>query len=169
MLLHESLILRYSTTSSPLSLTRDPAPATGAESNTSKQWTCLDSFQCFDKEAVSILFTMRHTADGGKCNLQGEIPPQSEMRIGGVMGFVPYAATASLLASAMGAPPGMQVLCLLLCNSCAHLKTPSSIEKGAHGIAMMASIRQLAAVLMIVSSFRSVKRLVLLAGGKWSA
>ncbi|CAL5229819.1 g13221 [Coccomyxa viridis] len=40
--------------------------------------------------------------------LQGEIPPQQEMRIGGVRGFVPYAATASLLASAMGAPPGMQ-------------------------------------------------------------
>ncbi len=42
--------------------------------------------------------------------MQGEIPPQQEMRIGGVRGFVPYAATASLLASAMGAPPGMQVI-----------------------------------------------------------
>ena len=42
-------------------------------------------------------------------SVQGEIPPQQEMKIGGVGGFVPYAATASLVASAMGAPPGMQV------------------------------------------------------------
>ena len=41
--------------------------------------------------------------------VQGEIPPQPEMRIGGVRGFVPYAATASLLASAMGGPPGNEV------------------------------------------------------------
>ena len=75
-----------------------------------------------------------HMADGRECELQGEIPPQAEMRIGGVMGFVPYAATASLLASAMAAPPGMQVLCLLLCNSCGHPMTPSSIEKGIHGV-----------------------------------
>ena len=30
--------------------------------------------------------------------------------MGGVGGFVPYAATASLVASAMSAPPGMQVV-----------------------------------------------------------
>lgn len=41
--------------------------------------------------------------------VQGEIPPQLDMRIGGARGFVPYAATASLLASAMGAPPGNEV------------------------------------------------------------
>lgn len=46
-------------------------------------------------------------------SLQGEIPPQQEMKIGGIRGFVPYAATASLVASAMGAPPGMQVIAKL--------------------------------------------------------
>lgn len=54
--------------------------------------------------------------------MQGEIPPQAEMRIGGVGGFIPYAATASLVASAMGAPPDMQVFTAPLLLICTHLR-----------------------------------------------
>ncbi len=33
---------------------------------------------------------------------------QETLRVGGVGGFLPYAPTATLLYSAMGAPPGME-------------------------------------------------------------
>ena len=44
---------------------------------------------------------------------QAETPPQTEMGMGGVGGFVPYAAVASLEASAMSGPPDMKVIHLL--------------------------------------------------------
>ena len=40
---------------------------------------------------------------------QAETPPQLEMGMGGVHGFIPYAAVASLEATAMSGPPDMQV------------------------------------------------------------
>lgn len=42
--------------------------------------------------------------------VQAEIPQQIEMKMGGVNGFVPYAAVATLLVSAMSGPPDMKVL-----------------------------------------------------------
>lgn len=45
--------------------------------------------------------------------LQAELPDQSEMRIGGVNGFLPYRASAQLLASAMNPPPSMEEIAAL--------------------------------------------------------
>lgn len=45
--------------------------------------------------------------------LQAEIPPQEEMRIGGVDGFVPYRAAATLLASALSPPPSIEEISAL--------------------------------------------------------
>ncbi|KAK9814139.1 hypothetical protein WJX72_001188 [[Myrmecia] bisecta] len=39
--------------------------------------------------------------------LQDELPPQEQLKIGGEKGFLPYRATATLLASAMSGPPSM--------------------------------------------------------------
>lgn len=47
---------------------------------------------------------------------QDELPEQSAMRIGGVDGFLPYRATATLLASALSDPPSLE--------ECAALRTP---------------------------------------------
>ncbi|BDA45071.1 probable cyclin-dependent kinase inhibitor 3 at C-terminar half [Coccomyxa sp. Obi] len=41
-------------------------------------------------------------------SLQAEVPPQAEMTMGGVNGFVPYASVATLLVSAMSGPPSMK-------------------------------------------------------------
>jgi hypothetical protein len=57
----------------------------------------------------------QHFANGGwqmlslPWTLQAETPPQLEMGMGGVRGFIPYAAVASLEATAMAGPPDMQV------------------------------------------------------------
>ena len=40
--------------------------------------------------------------------LQDELPPQPEMRLGGVNGFLPYHAVATMMFSAMGPPPSEQ-------------------------------------------------------------
>ena len=40
-----------------------------------------------------------------KCTSQDELPPQQEMRLGGVNGFLPYHAVATMMYSAMGPPP----------------------------------------------------------------
>jgi hypothetical protein len=45
---------------------------------------------------------------GGRGPVQDELPPQAEMRIGGVDGFLPYRATATLLASALSDPPSLE-------------------------------------------------------------
>jgi hypothetical protein len=37
--------------------------------------------------------------------LQAELPPQGKLKIGGEDGFLPYSATAELMASAMSGPP----------------------------------------------------------------
>ena len=39
---------------------------------------------------------------------QEELPPQEELRIGGKEGFLPYRATATLLASALSDPPSLE-------------------------------------------------------------
>lgn len=46
-------------------------------------------------------------------SLQAEIPEQSAMRIGGVDGFVPYRASATLLATAMSPPPSIEEIAAL--------------------------------------------------------
>lgn len=48
--------------------------------------------------------------------MQAEVPPQAEMKMGGVNGFVPYASVATLLVSAMSGPPSMKVPSA--CRSC---------------------------------------------------
>ncbi|PSC73500.1 MAP kinase phosphatase 6 isoform B [Micractinium conductrix] len=40
--------------------------------------------------------------------LQAELPPQESMRIGGLNGFLPYRATAQLLASSLSPPPSIE-------------------------------------------------------------
>ncbi len=42
------------------------------------------------------------------CGPQDELPPQQEMRLGGVNGFLPYHAVATMMFSAMGPPPSEQ-------------------------------------------------------------
>lgn len=44
---------------------------------------------------------------------QAEIPPQGEMRLGGVDGFIPYRASATLLATAMSPPPSIEEVAAL--------------------------------------------------------
>lgn len=41
-------------------------------------------------------------------SLQGELPPQLSMRVGGVEGFLPYRPTATLLAAALSDPPSLE-------------------------------------------------------------
>ena len=42
--------------------------------------------------------------------LQGELPPQGEMPVGGVRGFLPYSPTATLIAAALSGPPSLEVM-----------------------------------------------------------
>ena len=52
---------------------------------------------------------------------QAEIPEQAAMRIGGVDGFVPYRAAATLLATALSPPPsigGWRIACGLAAHWC---------------------------------------------------
>lgn len=48
---------------------------------------------------------------------QAEIPEQAAMRIGGVDGFVPYRASATLLATALSPPPSIG---RCRCRGCCH-------------------------------------------------
>ena len=40
--------------------------------------------------------------------VQHELPPQEDIKIGGINGFLPYRATATLLASALSDPPSLE-------------------------------------------------------------
>lgn len=42
--------------------------------------------------------------------LQGELPPQERMPVGGVRGFLPYRPTATLIAAALSGPPSLEVM-----------------------------------------------------------
>jgi len=42
--------------------------------------------------------------------LQGELPPQEQMPVGGVRGFLPYRPTATLIAAALSGPPSLEVM-----------------------------------------------------------
>ena len=41
--------------------------------------------------------------------LQDELPPQSEMRMGGKRGFQPYMPVATMIAASMQPPPSVEV------------------------------------------------------------
>ena len=41
--------------------------------------------------------------------LQAELPPQEQMPVGGVRGFLPYRPTATLIAAALSGPPSLEV------------------------------------------------------------
>lgn len=42
--------------------------------------------------------------------LQAELPPQEQMPVGGVRGFLPYRPTATLIAAALSGPPSLEVM-----------------------------------------------------------
>ena len=42
--------------------------------------------------------------------LQAELPPQEQMPVGGVKGFLPYRPTATLIAAALSGPPSLEVM-----------------------------------------------------------
>ena len=51
--------------------------------------------------------------------MQDELPPQSEMRMGGKRGFQPYMPVATMIAASMQPPPSVEVCGLsphLLCS-----------------------------------------------------
>ena len=58
--------------------------------------------------------------------------PQEALRVGGVGGFLPYAPTATLLYSAMGAPPGMEARAPLSLGSTLVRSTAFGGKMGPH-------------------------------------